>query len=74
MSPMRDVTYFMIQHEVDDSSAANMMSSLSFVAERERTEGYTHVVLVLSGSVASIKAPLIVSELLAVCQSLTLTS
>ncbi|KIP04858.1 hypothetical protein PHLGIDRAFT_31156 [Phlebiopsis gigantea 11061_1 CR5-6] len=35
-----------------------------FVSEKERVEGYTHVVLILTGSVASIKAPLIVSELL----------
>ncbi|KAI0923165.1 hypothetical protein AcV7_005752 [Taiwanofungus camphoratus] len=35
-----------------------------FVAEKERTAGYTHVLLVTTGSVASIKASLIVSELL----------
>lgn len=38
-----------------------------FVAEKERTAGYTHVLLVTTGSVASIKASLIVSELLSVC-------
>lgn len=40
------------------------MADHLFVAERERKEGYTHVLLILTGSVASIKAPLIVSELL----------
>lgn len=37
-----------------------------FVAESERLEGHTHVLLITTGSVASIKAPLIVSELLRV--------
>ena len=37
-----------------------------FVAENERKEGFTHVVLITTGSVASIKAPLIVAELLTV--------
>ena len=37
-----------------------------FVADDERTEGFTHVVLITTGSVASIKAPLIVAELLVV--------
>ncbi|PSR81133.1 hypothetical protein PHLCEN_2v6468 [Hermanssonia centrifuga] len=37
---------------------------MAFIAERERTPGFTHVVLIVTGSVASIKAPLIVSELL----------
>ncbi|KAI0770106.1 flavoprotein [Fomes fomentarius] len=36
----------------------------NFVAEEERKEGYTHVLLITTGSVASIKAPLIVAELL----------
>ncbi|EIW59354.1 flavo protein [Trametes versicolor FP-101664 SS1] len=36
-----------------------------FVAEDERTPGNTHVLLITTGSVASIKAPLIVAELLA---------
>ncbi|TBU44425.1 flavo protein [Dichomitus squalens] len=36
----------------------------NFVAEDGRTEGATHVVLITTGSVASIKAPLIVAELL----------
>lgn len=40
------------------------MSNAPFVAEQERQPGHTHVVLILTGSVASIKAPLIVSELL----------
>ena len=39
-----------------------------FVAEDERTDGFTHVVLITTGSVASIKAPLIVTELLTVRQ------
>ncbi|KAI0792865.1 flavoprotein [Abortiporus biennis] len=37
---------------------------MAFLAEREREDGYVHVVLITTGSVASIKAPLIVSELL----------
>jgi len=41
------------------------MTKQPFVAESERTEGFTHVVLITTGSVASVKAPLIVSELLA---------
>ena len=39
-----------------------------FVAEKERKPGYTHVLLITTGSVASIKAPLIVSKLLSVCR------
>ncbi|KAF8742613.1 hypothetical protein AX14_003246 [Amanita brunnescens Koide BX004] len=35
-----------------------------FVAESERVPGHTHVLLITTGSVASIKAPLIVKELL----------
>ncbi|KAI0712446.1 flavoprotein [Earliella scabrosa] len=35
-----------------------------FVADDERKAGHTHVILITTGSVASIKAPLIVSELL----------
>ncbi|KAI0074158.1 flavoprotein [Panus rudis PR-1116 ss-1] len=35
-----------------------------FVAKEEHVEGFTHVLLITTGSVASIKAPLIVSELL----------
>lgn len=42
------------------------MTKPLFVAENERKQGFTHVVLILTGSVASIKAPLIVSELLTV--------
>jgi phosphopantothenoylcysteine decarboxylase len=42
------------------------MTNPSFVAENERTDGYTNVLLITTGSVASIKAPLIVSELLQV--------
>jgi len=37
---------------------------MSFISEQERQECYTHVLLITTGSVASIKAPLIVSELL----------
>ena len=39
---------------------------MAFVAETARQQGYTHVLLITTGSVASIKAPLIVSELLSV--------
>ncbi|KAF7349210.1 flavoprotein [Mycena sanguinolenta] len=38
--------------------------SFKFVAETERTAGCTHVLLITTGSVASVKAPLIVQELL----------
>ncbi|KAI0357537.1 flavoprotein [Trametes cingulata] len=38
--------------------------SRKFVAENERVPGCTHVLLMTTGSVASIKAPLIVAELL----------
>lgn len=37
-----------------------------FVAEDERSPGCTHVLLMTTGSVASVKAPFIVAELLAV--------
>ncbi|GLB38217.1 putative flavo protein [Lyophyllum shimeji] len=37
---------------------------MSFIAEHEREAGFVHVVLITTGSVASIKAPLIVEELL----------
>ena len=56
------------------------MAERRFVAEQERQSGYTHVVLITTGSVASIKAPLIVKELLQVCEAgppllnMTLTS
>ncbi|KAI0342087.1 flavoprotein [Trametopsis cervina] len=40
------------------------MTKPQFIAEKERAAGFVHVVLILSGSVASIKASLIVSELL----------
>jgi hypothetical protein len=36
----------------------------SFIAANERADGYTHVLLITTGSVASIKTPIIVSELL----------
>lgn len=42
------------------------MAPSYFVASEERSPGCTHVLLILSGSVASIKAPLIVSELMSV--------
>ena len=45
---------------------SDQVTKQQFVAESERTEGFTHVVLITTGSVASVKAPLIVSELLAV--------
>ncbi|KAJ7136097.1 flavoprotein [Mycena epipterygia] len=41
-----------------------MSTSIPFVAEAERTPGHTHVLLITTGSVASVKAPLIVEELL----------
>lgn len=47
----------------DNSQAA----PYHFISAEERTEGFTHVLLVATGSVASIKAPLIVAELLKVC-------
>lgn len=37
-----------------------------FEAAAERTPNFIHVVLMLTGSVASVKAPLIVAELLKV--------
>lgn len=37
-----------------------------FVADDERAEDHTHVLLITTGSVASIKVPLIVRELLTV--------
>ncbi|KAF8799014.1 flavoprotein [Phlegmacium glaucopus] len=37
---------------------------MAFVAGTARQQGYTHVLLITTGSVASVKAPLIVSELL----------
>ncbi|KAF7792291.1 hypothetical protein EIP86_003327 [Pleurotus ostreatoroseus] len=40
------------------------MDAQQFMAERERQDGFTHVVIIATGSVASIKVPLIVSELL----------
>ena len=41
-----------------------------FTAESSRREGFTHVLLMTTGSVASVKAPLIVQELLTVRQYL----
>lgn len=45
---------------------ATNMPNPSFVASDHRTPGFTHVLLVTTGSVASVKAPLIVEELLRV--------
>ena len=42
------------------------MTKQPFVANTQRKEGFTHVLLITTGSVASVKAPLIVSELLSV--------
>ena len=42
------------------------MAKRIFTAESERKEGFKHILLITTGSVASVKAPLIVSELLAV--------
>ena len=49
---------------------STMGNNSAFVAENERAEGYTHVILITTGSVASVKAPLIVSELLSVRQTI----
>lgn len=46
------------------SDLDNLMAP--FVASAERTDGAVHVLLITTGSVASVKAPLIVSELLSV--------
>jgi hypothetical protein len=43
------------------------MVARQFIAEAERLPDYNHVLLITTGSVASIKAPLIVSMLLQVC-------
>ncbi|KAF9502288.1 flavoprotein [Pleurotus eryngii] len=40
------------------------MPNTPFVAKKEREEGFTHILLITTGSVASVKAPLIVRELL----------
>ncbi|KAG6833458.1 hypothetical protein H0H87_006825 [Tephrocybe sp. NHM501043] len=40
------------------------LTIMTFTAERNREAGFVHVLLVTTGSVASIKAPLIVKELL----------
>lgn len=45
----------------------------SFIAANERTDGYTHVLLLSTGSVASVKVPLIVKELAQVRVLLDLT-
>lgn len=39
---------------------------MAFVSEAERKPNFTHVLLITTGSVASVKAPLIVKELLGV--------
>ncbi|KAJ7484669.1 flavoprotein [Mycena latifolia] len=53
-----------ICHSNRSCFATTMSTSTSFVSEAERTPGYTHVLLITTGSVASVKAPLIVEELL----------
>lgn len=45
------------------------MANSQFIAEKERVLYHHHVLLITTGSVASIKAPLIVAELLQVCPS-----
>lgn len=40
--------------------------SRKFIAAENRTEGYVHIVLISTGSVASVKVPFIVDELLKV--------
>ncbi|KAL1745292.1 flavoprotein [Schizophyllum fasciatum] len=44
--------------------SVHKMSRASFVAQAEREEGCAHVLLITTGSVASVKAPLIVKQLL----------
>jgi hypothetical protein len=43
-----------------------MTTPYRFVAADERSKGFKHVLLITTGSVASVKAPLIVQELLKV--------
>ncbi|KAJ3553836.1 hypothetical protein NM688_g3407 [Phlebia brevispora] len=50
--------------DLSRAAVTHLHLAKQFVAERERQPGYTHVVLITTGSVASIKAPLIVAELL----------
>ena len=47
------------------SSATTTNPKALFVASEQRKPSHTHVLLITTGSVASIKAPLIVSSLLA---------
>ena len=44
----------------------NPVPVMIFMAEAEREPGFVHVLLITTGSVASVKAPLIVKELLLV--------
>jgi len=44
----------------------NIVDNMAFVADTARRPDHTHVLLITTGSVASIKAPLIVKELLSV--------
>ncbi|KIK70454.1 hypothetical protein GYMLUDRAFT_32476 [Collybiopsis luxurians FD-317 M1] len=37
---------------------------MTFIAENERSDGFTHVLIIATGSVAAVKVPLIVAELL----------
>jgi phosphopantothenoylcysteine decarboxylase len=46
------------------------MADTAFVANTARRADHTHVLLITTGSVASIKAPLIVKELLSVSQTM----
>jgi phosphopantothenoylcysteine synthetase/decarboxylase len=43
------------------------MSALKFTAAANRTPGHLHIVLIATGSVASVKLPFIVEELLKAC-------
>jgi hypothetical protein len=45
-----------------------------FTAAANKREGHTHVLLIMTGSVASVKAPLIVDELLKVGKKKTVNS
>lgn len=49
-----------------DPIAAACRMIMMFVAQDHRVDGYVHILLITTGSVASVKAPLIVKELLKV--------
>ena len=59
------VLYWLFYGTFTITSLSDLMSR-QFVAELEHTPNHTHVLLITTGSVASIKAPLIVHELLRV--------